>query len=113
MVAGYFGLKMLRSLQGVEKVAHKTSELEAHEVNVVPGTVLSKVLGNGRYMVNSRHREGLLPWHRQPKTEMRLYAESVDGIPEAWGIERKRILCVQWHPEDFDTRVYHWLEDVL
>lgn len=114
MIAGKFGLKLYRNLEGIEKYPHKTSELKAHPIVVIKGTELYDVLKKENYTVNSRHREGLLPWSHQPKTELSLYAVSpLDGIPEAWGNREKRILCVQWHPEDFDTSVYHWLENVL
>ncbi len=114
MIAGRFGLKLYRSLQGIEKYPHKTSELKAHPVVVIKGTELYDVLKKENYTVNSRHREGLLPWSQQPESEILLYAVSpLDGIPEAWGFPEKKILCVQWHPEDFDTSVYHWLENVL
>lgn len=68
-----------------------------HEVEVMPDTLLSRVLGGAeRIQVNSAHHccvdrlgEGV-----------RLVAEATDGVPEAIEVPSKRFcLGVQWHPE--------------
>lgn len=68
-----------------------------HEVEVVPGSLLSRAMGGAlRAQVNSAHHccverlgEGAV-----------LAAEATDGVPEAIEVPGKRfVLGVQWHPE--------------
>jgi putative glutamine amidotransferase len=69
----------------------------AHEVDIVPGGLLERILGAGRITVNSVHGQGV---HRLAPG-MRVEALSPDGVieaihsPEAPGFN----LGVQWHPE--------------
>ena len=97
-------------------LAHKTKEMRAHEVIIVPGTLLHRLVGSLKLITNSRHREtvAVLP----AITGFSLYAVASDGVPEAWGSEVDKVLCVQWHPEDYalagnvaHARIYEWLTD--
>lgn len=69
----------------------------AHTVEVLPGTLLARIVGAGRHEVNSRHHQGvgdLAPGAVKS-------AVSEDGITEAVELPGKRfVLAVQWHPED-------------
>ena len=115
MVAGVHGMKMYRDLHETRSsVEHKTSEVNAHSVIVYPATPFQRLLGKGKFTVNSRHREGLIPDDKN--SDLEIYAISSDCIPEAWGKMDKGILCVQWHPEDFAASgdetmlaLYKWL----
>jgi len=97
-------------------ILHKTKEMQAHEINIVPGSFLHKLLRVLRLVVNSRHKETLA--EMSPVSGFEIYAQAPDGVPEAWGSRADHILCVQWHPEDYvvagdkrHARIYEWLTD--
>jgi putative glutamine amidotransferase len=67
-----------------------------HAVTVEPGTLLSRVVGEGTYEVNSSHHQAASRLGRG----LRIAARSPDGVTEA--LERpgaRFLLAVQWHPE--------------
>jgi putative glutamine amidotransferase len=69
----------------------------AHSVEVLPGTLLARLIGAGRHDVNSRHHQGI--GDLAPAAVKS--AVSDDGITEAMELPSKRfVLAVQWHPED-------------
>jgi putative glutamine amidotransferase len=70
----------------------------AHEVDVLPGTLLAELVGAGLRPVNSRHHQGV----DAPAPELRVSAVSPsDNLVEALELPGKRfVLAVQWHPED-------------
>lgn len=116
MIGGMHGMKMYRDLKAYTQTSleHKTKDLDAHDVFIYPDTPLAKILGKGHIETNSRHREAMMP--NDKMSDLKIYASTADGIPEAWGNEEKNILCIQWHPEDFaaqgDTKmqkIYDWL----
>lgn len=118
MLGGMHGMKMYRDLKEYTQtsIEHKTKTLDAHEVFVFADNPLSQILGEGKITVNSRHKEAMMP--NDKISDMKIYASSQDGTPEAWGNEKKNILCIQWHPEDFaaigDEKmqgIYNWLVD--
>ena len=118
ILGGMHYMKTYRDLDEYTKtsIEHKTKDLEAHEVFVYPDTPLEEILGEGKIMVNSRHKEGMMP--NDKISDMKIYAVANDGTPEAWGNADKNILCIQWHPEDFaaigDEKmqgIYNWLVD--
>lgn len=134
MVAAEFGLKMCRNFDGIETpIKHQTRNPKAHRLNVFAGTPLQRLFeGENLFFVNSRHSELLAPikiqqelWDAHFKSEhgiiklpLDFYAEASDGTPEAWGLEKENILCVQWHPEDMaaagDAKMqalFQWLAD--
>ena len=69
----------------------------AHAVEVVPGGLLSQIVGRPRFEVNSVHGQGI----RQLAPGLRVEAFAPDGLveaftaPDAGGFN----LAVQWHPE--------------
>lgn len=71
----------------------------SHEVEVVPGSKLSRALGTNRLSVNSFHHQGI----RNLAPILRVTAVSPDGLAE--GVEvgegQPWLLGVQWHPEEF------------
>ncbi len=68
-----------------------------HEVNVVPGGLLDRVVGRTSFMVNSLHGQGI----KQRASGLRVEAVAHDGLIEAISDETARAfnLGVQWHPE--------------
>ena len=128
MVAGEFGMKLYRSFDYIETpIKHSTDAAEAHRLNIFPNTPLERMFGgHNLFFVNSRHQELLAPIKVQreilgkEQLPLDIYAEANDGSPEAWGSEEKRILCVQWHPEDMYAagstpmlKVFLWLRDAI
>lgn len=116
MLGGIHGLKMYRNLKEYTQtpLEHKTKELEAHPVHIFPNTPLADILGTEHIETNSRHKEAMLP--NDEISDLKIYAATPDGTPEAWGNEEKNILCIQWHPEDFAARgdekmqkIYNWI----
>ncbi|HUP04268.1 MAG TPA: gamma-glutamyl-gamma-aminobutyrate hydrolase family protein [Bryobacteraceae bacterium] len=69
---------------------------DAHEVRLEPGTLVERILGGERYVVNSRHHQcagRIAPGYT-------LSAIAPDGVVEAIEDPRQRFaLAVQWHPE--------------
>jgi gamma-glutamyl-gamma-aminobutyrate hydrolase PuuD len=70
----------------------------AHSVEIVPGTVLSGLLGAGSLEVNSFHHQAAA----RLGSGLTVSARSEDGIVEGIEISGARfVLAVQWHPESF------------
>ncbi|MEO8193262.1 MAG: gamma-glutamyl-gamma-aminobutyrate hydrolase family protein [Gemmatimonadales bacterium] len=68
-----------------------------HPVNVVADTRLSRLLGTGRFLVNSMHHQGI----KELAPTLVANAFAPDGLIE--GVESQDddfVLGVQWHPED-------------
>lgn len=115
IVAGLHKMNLYRDVHQYTGLIHKTKEIKAHLVRIYPDTVLRKLLGREQIITNSRHREAVNP---NIMSDLQIYAEASDGIPEAWGNEEKNILCIEWHPEDFAAKgnarmqnIYNWLAD--
>ena len=115
IIGGMHGLKMYRSIKEYTdtKIEHKTKDPQAHEINIFPNSPLYEIIGEKQIVVNSRHNEAIANIYQK---SLSIYAESRDGIPEAWGCEEENILCVQWHPEDFASKgdkrmqgIYDWV----
>ena len=71
-----------------------------HKVNVLPGTLLHRILEKDTIEVNSFHHQAV----SEPGDGMKITAYSEDGIPE--GLEMPGhpfALGVQWHPECMQT----------
>ena len=99
MIGAFFGLKMYRDQSYFNSsINHKSKEMWAHKVNILPDTPLRDILGASQVWTNSRHNESMVPDDSQ--SELKFYAFAEDGVPEAWGSKERKILCVQWHPED-------------
>ena len=69
---------------------------EAHKVEILPGTALAEILGEGIHSVNSYHHQAI----RDLAPGVTLMAVSEDGLSEAVGVpDKKFVMGVQWHPE--------------
>lgn len=69
----------------------------AHSVEVLPGTLLARIIGPGTHDVNSRHHQAVSDLAPAAIKS----AVSNDGVTEAMELPSKRfVLAVQWHPED-------------
>jgi len=84
----------------------------AHPADFKKGSLLSKVMGEGRAWVTSRHHQSIA----RLAPGLVLSAESPDGVAEAVEFEDGRpAICVQWHPENLtanDPRhlaLFEWL----
>lgn len=76
----------------------------AHDVTVLPGTLMARIAGEGVLPANSGHHQAV----RRVGDGLIISAESPDGLPEA--IEdpsREFVLGVQWHPEVLQDQPRH------
>lgn len=90
MIAGAHGMKMYRDLKH-SPIEHTSPADNAHKVIVYPNSLFNYLLGEKEFMVNSRHREGLLLNNKN--TDLDIYAVAPDGVPEAWA-KWKTVFCV-------------------
>jgi putative glutamine amidotransferase len=68
-----------------------------HAIEVLPDSLLARIIGPGRHVVNSRHHQGVSDLGAGAITS----AISEDKIIEAIEVPSKRfVLAVQWHPEN-------------
>src|SRR5206468_10395836 len=69
----------------------------AHEVDIVPGGLLERLLGESRIGVNSLHGQGV----NRLAPGLRVEARAPDGLVEAFSFPESPgfVLGVQWHPE--------------
>jgi putative glutamine amidotransferase len=69
----------------------------AHEVEVLPGGVLPRILDRMRFQVNSVHGQGV----KRLAPHLHVEARAPDGLVEAFSCPGAAgfNLCVQWHPE--------------
>jgi putative glutamine amidotransferase len=69
----------------------------AHAIDVQRGGVLERLLGAGRFEVNSVHGQGV----RHLAPGLRVEALAPDGLVEAFSVADAAgfNLCMQWHPE--------------
>lgn len=109
--------------QAVHKVAgfrdHRDDESQplevqygpAHEVEVLPGGLLERVVGLPGFEVNSLHGQGVNRLARG----LRVEARAPDGLVEAFSVDHAPgfTLGTQWHPEwqaaenDVSRRLFH------
>lgn len=123
IVAGELGVKISRDIDKLSKgkICHKSDKLNAHCVDIVPETFFSKLMSDqSQLWVNSNHSSAVIipPKKIAEKIGLNFYAFAPDGVPEAWGNEEKKILCIQWHPEEYTLhkdekmqRIFGWLAD--
>lgn len=98
----YFGGTLYQDLETQFRIGinHRnlfmTPEDLHHEVRIEENTQLFEVIRCERFMVNSRHHQGI----KEPGQGLVQSAHSSDGIIE--GIEHPgmNIIAVQWHPEN-------------
>lgn len=69
----------------------------AHPVDVTPGGVLARAVGERRFVVNSVHGQGV----KTLAPGLRVEARAPDGLVEAFSAASAPgfSLCLQWHPE--------------
>jgi len=69
----------------------------AHAVEVMPGGLLSDIVGPGTIEVNSVHGQGV----NRLASGLRIEARAPDGLIEAFSLADAPAfnLCLQWHPE--------------
>ncbi|GAB4550642.1 MAG: gamma-glutamyl-gamma-aminobutyrate hydrolase family protein [Rhizobacter sp.] len=69
----------------------------AHEVHVEAGGLLSSIVDQAEFQVNSVHGQGV----KRLAAGLRVEARAPDGLVEAFSMPEARSfnLCVQWHPE--------------
>lgn len=69
----------------------------AHDIEIVPGGRLERILGAGKVLVNSVHGQGAKTLAPGAQAE----ARAPDGLVEAFSLPAAPgfNLCVQWHPE--------------
>ena len=107
VIAAYFGGMMLDDIQ--TEILHQDDNDVFHEVEILPGTILSSILGSGTHRVNSSHHQSPL----NIPSSLELCAKCGDGIIE--GLERPCIIGVQWHPERMPDAVhsnlFKWLSE--
>ncbi len=69
-----------------------------HDVELVPGTLLSGVLGQNSIRTNSRHHQAVTRERQAPGLETA--GTTTDGVVEALVHPSRRwVVSVQWHPE--------------
>lgn len=87
-----------------ERIDHRAKDSDiaevkyglAHEVDILEGGLLDKIVGKGRFMVNSIHGQGI----DNMANGLFLEAKAPDGQIEAVSvIDHPFALGVQWHPE--------------
>lgn len=85
--------------QKKEEVNHHMSapyDRVAHEVFVLPDTLLANIIGEGEYGVNSYHHQAI----KLLASGAEAMAVSEDGIIEAIRVKNRSFMVgVQWHPE--------------
>jgi putative glutamine amidotransferase len=101
MLNVYHGGTLIQHLPPASHHVRRTPRnpgLPAHEVDVVPGTLLSSVVSDTKLRVNSRHHQavGRLGEHLTISGR-----DAEDGVVEAFERpDRTFMLAVQWHPEN-------------
>lgn len=116
MIFCELGCRMTSNLKDFlgDKVEHKTTAMHAHEVDVIPGTLLHELTRVRKLKVNSRHTEGIV----ETNNLVTINALAPDGCPEALEVteDGANIFGVQWHPEDYVMQgdkkhfaIYQWL----
>jgi putative glutamine amidotransferase len=98
----YFGGKLYQDLESMFRIGinHRNQFMSPedlhHEVRIEDGTLLFEIIRSERFMVNSRHHQGV----KEIGNGLNLSAYSSDGLAEAVEFPEKNIIAVQWHPEN-------------
>ena len=103
--------------QNSSTVQHRQTlprEVGTHNVSVVSGSELARILGPGNFMVNTFHHQAI----KDLAPGFTVTAQADDGVVE--GIEslkKLNILAVQWHPEGLvnggDTVMLNIFKDLV
>lgn len=90
-IATFFNGDMKKCLK------HNQTSEYVHDIKIIKGTLLHKILNKNKIKVNSRHNDCV------KCTDMNISAISDDGIIEAVEMpNHKFFLGVQWHPESLE-----------
>jgi len=74
----------------------KSGEKVFHSVDILEGTMLSRILGSSQIRVRSSHHQSV----KNPGRGLHLSAVAPDRVIEALELRTKQfLLAVQWHPE--------------
>jgi putative glutamine amidotransferase len=86
-----------RGASGAPGASAEELYAEAHEVEVVPGGMLERIVGLPRFIVNSVHGQAV----KDLAPGLRVEARAPDGLVEAFSHAGTPgfNLCLQWHPE--------------
>ena len=68
----------------------------AHEVDLLPDSLLAEVMGTTRVMASCHHHQAV----DELGDGLRVVGRAADGIVEALELDGAFVLAVQWHPED-------------
>jgi len=94
-------LSEFRLLRLGADVLHRSTDHTdtTHPLEVLPGTLLARVIGSGISLVNSHHHQGV----KMLPSRLRPAAFASDGLTEAAeGVDSTFVLGVQWHPETWE-----------
>ncbi len=91
---------------------HQNKDSQAHYANIVPGTLLHRLMGQDRVSVNSRHHQNI----DKLGEGLVASAHATDGLIEAVEFANGYPgLAFQWHPENLSAkqpemqRIFDWL----
>lgn len=103
ILGGMHGCKLTSDIMAyiktsVDHLKGFPAEKYAHDVNVVKGSLLHKIVGAEVIPTNSRHKEAIVEGSEQVK----ITGRAIDGVVEAIEVlGHEFALGVQWHPEFF------------
>ncbi|RKZ33275.1 gamma-glutamyl-gamma-aminobutyrate hydrolase family protein [bacterium] len=78
----------------------ETKERANHSVSIVRDSILYRILGSDRIIVNSSHHQIA----KDVPDMFRVSAYADDGVFEGVETEDGRLIAVQWHPEEMENR---------
>lgn len=91
---------MAKHFSNMDEIAiknHLSNKLYVHYINIKKDSLLYKILGNNRILINSRHKSAII------HTNLNISALSDDDVIEAVEDSKKKFfLGVEWHPESLD-----------
>jgi putative glutamine amidotransferase len=94
------GMQLFNVFHGGTLVQHLESHDSRdglHNIQVVPGTRLAAIIGEGEHQVNSRHHQAIA----RVGSGLIVSGKSSDGVIEALELPGASFaVAVQWHPED-------------
>lgn len=91
---------------------HLSEEKYVHHINIEKDSLLYKIIGEDRILVNSRHRSAIV------NTNLKISALSDDGIIEAIeDTSKKFYVGVEWHPEsindEYTKRLFDYFVNII
>jgi len=100
LLAVSLGGKLTSGISG-----HRGTDEDRHAVDILPGSLLAEVLGDGAFSTNTKHSEAIA---EAAGGDFIISGRAEDGVIEA--IEPRKpwgdfVLGVQWHPEQLSTDI--------